>query len=150
MKLGVPKERKIKENRVALTPDVVKQLVAKGYECVVEKGAGESAYFLDEAYTAAGATILESSDAVFSSSDVVMGVNSPDAVQIAKMKKGAILISFMYAISTPEIVTACVSAGISAFSVDAIPRISRAQKMDALSSQANLAGYKSVILVPTI
>ncbi len=146
MKLGVPKERKIKENRVALTPDVVKQLVAKGYEVQVEKGAGESAFFLDDAYTAAGAVLVDRVDTIFSGSDVIMGVNPPDAANIAKMKKGAILVSFMYALSNVELVNACVTAGITAFSVDAIPRISRAQKMDALSSQANLAGYKSVIL----
>lgn len=143
MVLGVYKERKIKENRVALTPDAVKQLVAKGYECIVENGAGERAFFSNEAYTAAGAKVV---DSIFGTADVVLSVNAPETTEIASMKKGAILICFMYALSNEALVKACVDAGITAFSVDAIPRISRAQKMDALSSQANLAGYKSVIL----
>ncbi|MBX7181063.1 MAG: Re/Si-specific NAD(P)(+) transhydrogenase subunit alpha [Bacteroidia bacterium] len=146
MKLGVPKERKIKENRVALTPEVVKQLVGKGYEIVVETGAGDNAHYLDADYTSAGASLSSSSDEIYTSSDVVLKVNAPEPNEVAKMKKGAILVSFMYALTSPDLVNACVQAGITAFSVDAIPRISRAQKMDALSSQANLAGYKSVIL----
>jgi NAD(P) transhydrogenase subunit alpha len=146
MKLGVPKERKIKENRVALTPEVVKQLMAKGYECLIEKSAGDNAHFSDADYVGAGATLLDSADAVYTQSDVVLKVNPPELADVAKMKKGAILISFMYALTNTELVNACVEAGVTAFSVDAIPRISRAQKMDALSSQANLAGYKSVIL----
>ena len=146
MKIAIPKETKLKENRVAITPDTIKDLIKKGFSCTIEKGAGENSYFKDDVYTAAGATVASSRKELFSSADIVLAVNAPGADDIANMKKEAILISFMYAATHPDLVQACVSAGISAFSVDAIPRISRAQKMDALSSQANLAGYKSVIL----
>jgi NAD(P) transhydrogenase subunit alpha len=145
MILGVPKETKVKENRVAITPDVVKDLVKKGFEIVVESGAGLNSYYNDESYAAAGAKTADR-NAVFSNSDVVLTVNAPAAVELSKMKKEAILISFMWAGTSPELVDACCKAGITAFSMDAVPRISRAQKMDALSSQANLGGYKAVIL----
>jgi NAD(P) transhydrogenase subunit alpha len=146
VKIAVPKETKVKENRVALSPDVVKDLVKKGFTVTIEKGAGENSYFNDDTYTAAGATIAPDRKSALSGADVVMSVNPPSSEEISWMKKGGILLSFMYAATHPELVDACVKAGISAFSVDAIPRISRAQKMDALSSQANLAGYKSVII----
>lgn len=144
MKIAVPRETKFKENRVALTPDVVKSLIKKGFEVLVESGAGTSSFFADDAYTAAGAQITDK-NAVYAS-DVVLKVNPPTPDEVALMKKGAVLISFMWAATNPATVEACCKAGISAFSMDAIPRISRAQKMDALSSQANLAGYKSVLL----
>ena len=145
MKLSVPKETKLKENRVALTPDVVKGLVKKGFEVMVEKSAGLNSFYADEAYTAAGATIVDNTKC-YSDADVVLKVNAPNPDEISKMKKEAILISFMFAATNPQLVDACTVAGISAFSMDAVPRISRAQKMDALSSQANLAGYKAVIM----
>jgi proton-translocating NAD(P)+ transhydrogenase subunit alpha len=145
MILGVPKETKIKENRVALTPDVVKDLVKKGFEVVVESGAGLNSFYNDEAYTIVGAKIADK-NTVYSTADVLIKVNAPVAEEIAKMKKDAILMSFMWAATSPELVDACCKAGITAFSMDAVPRISRAQKMDALSSQANLGGYKAVML----
>ena len=145
MKLSVPKETKHKENRVALTPDVVKGLVSKGFEVMVEKDAGKNSFYTDDAYTAAGAAIVDLNKC-YTDADVVLKVNAPLPDEISKMKKESILISFMWATTNPLLVDACVNAGISAFSMDAIPRISRAQKMDALSSQANLAGYKAVIL----
>jgi NAD(P) transhydrogenase subunit alpha len=145
MKLSIPKETKLKENRVALTPDVVKGLVKKGFEVMVEKGAGVNSFYADEAYTAAGASIVDT-NSCYSNADVVLKVNAPQPEEVSKMKKEAILISFMFAATNPQLVSACSSAGISAFSMDAVPRISRAQKMDALSSQANLAGYKAVIM----
>jgi NAD(P) transhydrogenase subunit alpha len=146
MKLAVPKETKFKENRVALTPDVVKELVKAGFEVMVETGAGLNSFFADEAYTAAGAQIVPDKNKIYAEGDVVMKVNAPSPDEIAKMKKEAILMSFLFAGTNPEVISACEKAGISAFSVDAIPRISRAQKMDALSSQANLAGYKAVLM----
>ncbi|MBI4930734.1 MAG: Re/Si-specific NAD(P)(+) transhydrogenase subunit alpha [Bacteroidetes bacterium] len=145
MKFSVPKETKLKENRVALTPDVVKGLVKKGFEIVVEAGAGLNSFYADDAYTAAGASIVDKNKC-YSDSDVVLKVNAPLPEEISMMKKEAILISFMFAATNPQLVEACSKAGISAFSMDAVPRISRAQKMDALSSQANLAGYKAVIM----
>lgn len=146
MKISVPKETKFKENRVALTPDVVKDLVKKGFEIMVEAGAGLNSFFSDEAYTLAGAQIVGDKEKMYSDADVVLKINAPSPEEIAKMKKEGILISFMWAGTNPELVDACAKAGISAFSMDAVPRISRAQKMDALSSQANLAGYKAVIM----
>ncbi len=146
MKIAVPKETKLKENRVALTPDVIKDLVKKGFEVIVENGAGLNSYFSDESYTAAGATLVADKAKLFADADVVLKVNAPTADEVSKMKKEAILISFMFAATNIDLVAACEKAGISAFSMDAVPRISRAQKMDALSSQANLAGYKAVLL----
>src|ERR1035437_3505242 len=145
MKLSVPKETKVKESRVALTPDVVKGLVKKGFEVMVEQGAGINSFYADEAYAAAGATLVDNTKC-YSDADVVLKVNAPPPDEISKMKRDAILISFMFAATNPQLVEACSKAGISAFSMDAVPRISRAQKMDALSSQANLAGYKAVIM----
>jgi H+-translocating NAD(P) transhydrogenase subunit alpha len=146
MKIAVPKETKLKENRVAVTPDVTKSLVKKGFEVMVESGAGLNSYFSDEAYIAAGAQIVSDKNKLYSEADAVLKVNAPTADEIAKMKKSAVLISLMWASTNPELIEACTKAGISAFSMDAVPRISRAQKMDVLSSQANLAGYKAVLL----
>lgn len=146
IKLVVPKETKLKENRVALTPDVVKDLVKKGFEVTVEAGAGINSFFNDEAYLAAGAQLQPDKAKLYAHADVVLKVNAPLPEEISLMKKEAILISFLFAATSTEVVTACEKAGISAFSMDAVPRISRAQKMDALSSQANLAGYKAVLL----
>jgi NAD(P) transhydrogenase subunit alpha len=146
MKLVVPKETKLKENRVALTPDVVKELVKAGFEVGIESGAGMNSFFSDDAYTAAGATIIADNNKIYADAEVVLKVNAPSAEEISKMKKETVLISFLFAGTNPDVIAACEKAGISAFSMDAIPRISRAQKMDALSSQANLAGYKAVLL----
>jgi NAD(P) transhydrogenase subunit alpha len=145
MIVGISKETKERENRVALTPDAVKDLLKKGFTVQVEKGAGLNSFYSDDAYQNAGATI-SSRESINKNSDVLLRVNAPSADEIVQMKKGAVLISFLWAGTHPETVDACVKAGISAFSMDAIPRISRAQKMDALSSQANLGGYKAVIL----
>lgn len=144
MLIGVPKETRSGENRVALSPDTVKDLVKKGFTCIVEKGAGEKSFFKDTQYQEAGATISDGS--VFATADIVVGVNPPQTEDIRKMKKGAVLVSLMYAATNHTLVGACCESEISAFSMDAVPRISRAQKMDVLSSQANLAGYKAVLL----
>lgn len=145
MIIGVPKENKERENRVALTPELVSSLVKAGFECAVESGAGLNSYYSDEDYSKAGAR-LASKNEVYSTADAVLKVNAPSAEEISLMKPSAVLISFMWAATNPALVQACVKQGITAFSVDAIPRISRAQKMDALSSQSNLAGYKTVML----
>lgn len=145
MIIGIPKERKFKENRVALIPGVAADLVKKGFDVIVESGAGLNAFYNDEAYKASGATVVEGAQ-LWNSSDVILAVNPPAEENIRHMKAGAVLISFMWAATNPELLKACCEAGISAFSMDAIPRISRAQKMDALSSQANLGGYKAVLL----
>jgi NAD(P) transhydrogenase subunit alpha len=145
MILGVPKETKDREKRVSLTPDVVKSLVASGYAVHVEQDAGLASFFTNDQYQAAGAQLV-SKEKVYTESDVLLKVNAPLPAELATMKKGAALISFMWAGTNPDLVEACKQAGINAFAMDAVPRISRAQKMDALSSQANLAGYKAVLL----
>lgn len=146
MIVAVPKETKLKENRVALTPDVVKELIKKGFKVEVQSGAGLNSFFSDEAYTNAGATTVSDVKQLYSNADVVLKVNAPSNDEIASMKKGAVLLSFLWAATNADTINAIAKAGISAFSMDAVPRISRAQKMDALSSQANLAGYKAVLM----
>jgi NAD(P) transhydrogenase subunit alpha len=146
MIIAVPKETKFKENRVSITPLIAKDLIAKGFTVQVEAGAGLNSFFSDETYKEIGASIVADKASVYASADIVLKVNAPLADEVALMKKGAVLISFMWAATNPELVEACEKAGISAFSMDAVPRISRAQKMDALSSQANLAGYKAVLI----
>jgi len=144
MIIGVVKETKEYENRVALSPEVVKLIRKKGFEVVVESGAGEKSFFSNQDYEAAGAKIGTSKDAL--GTDLLLKVNLPTLQEITLMKEGAASISYMYAYQHPEVVAAFNAKRISSFSMDAVPRISRAQKMDALSSQANLAGYKAVLL----
>ncbi len=146
MKLVVVKETKAFEKRVALTPDICGQLVKSGFVVDVEKDAGASSFFGDHLYIEAGASIVADKAVLLKSADVALKVNPFDDDEIGHLKNGSATISFMYALSNPALVEACVKQGISAFSVDAIPRISRAQKMDALSSQANLAGFKAVVI----
>ncbi|MBK5285521.1 MAG: Re/Si-specific NAD(P)(+) transhydrogenase subunit alpha, partial [Bacteroidia bacterium] len=146
MKIGITKETKERENRVAMTPAVTEQLVKAGFEVIVEKGAGGNSYFSDEAYTKAGATVNGNRNEIFSSADALLQVNAPSNSDIALMKRDSVLISLMFALTDSALVDVCAKQGISSFSMDAIPRISRAQKMDVLSSQSNLAGYKTVLL----
>ena len=145
MKIAVPKETKEREQRVALTPNVVQVLVKSGFECFIEKDAGLGSYFEDQAYLSAGAKIISDKKNLYEEADVVLKVNAPTPEEISFMKRDSVLISFMFAATNPSLVEACAKQGVNSFSVDSIPRISRAQKMDALSSQANLAGYKAVI-----
>uniref|UniRef100_UPI0040487E00 Re/Si-specific NAD(P)(+) transhydrogenase subunit alpha n=1 Tax=Algoriphagus sp. TaxID=1872435 RepID=UPI0040487E00 len=144
MIIGVVKETKEYENRVALSPEVVKLVRKKGFDVVVEAGAGEKSYFSDQDYEATGATIGSSKAAL--EADLILKVNLATLPEIAQMKEGAAYISYMYAYQHPDVIAAFNAKRISTFSMDAVPRISRAQKMDALSSQANLAGYKAVLL----
>jgi NAD(P) transhydrogenase subunit alpha len=146
VKVSVPKEKNDFERRVALTPDVVQSLIKAGFEVSVEKDAGLNSYFDNAAYEKAGATMVADATSIYRDADVILKVNAPTPAEIALMKKEAVLISMMYAATNSELVEACSKAGINAFSMDAIPRISRAQKMDVLSSQANLAGYKAVLI----
>ncbi len=146
MKIGTIKESKNKENRVALSPDVVKNFIKQGFECVIEKGAGLNSYFTDESYKNAGAEILNSASEVCNACDVIVKVNAPSYDEIEKLKEGSILVSLLYHLTNPALIAALNAKKISVFSTDAMPRISRAQSMDVLSSQSNLAGYKAVIL----
>ena len=146
MKITVPKESKPFERRVALTPSVVKALVKAGFVCIIESGAGEGSYFSDETYEQAGATIAFGTAQALREADVIVKVNAPTAEEVQFMKRGSVLISYLYAYTIPTVIDALNEKGIASFAMDAVPRISRAQKMDALSSQANLAGYKAVLL----
>lgn len=146
MKVNVPKEKNDFERRVAITPEVAQSLIKSGFEVNIEKDAGLNSYFDNSAYEKAGAKIIDDPNAIYRDADVILKINAPAPAEVALMKKDSILISMMYAATNQPLIEACQSAGISAFSMDAIPRISRAQKMDVLSSQANLAGYKAVII----
>lgn len=146
MKIAVVKESKHGEKRVALTPAVALQFIKQGYACLVETQAGYTSNFSDDAYQQAGCTIVSSRQELLAQADVVIKVNAPSAEEIGMIKSGAILISYIYHSFNPELVAQLSKQGISAFSMDAMPRISRAQSMDALSSQNNLAGYKAVIM----
>lgn len=146
MNISILKETKAHENRVAVTPTVIKQLIAAGFICSVEQNAGVAAGFSDESFSLAGATMVAERKNLLATAEVVLSVNAPEVSDIDSMKPGANLISMLYAYGNPELVEACKKQKISAYALDAVPRISRAQKMDVLSSQANLAGYKAVIL----
>ncbi|HYG38856.1 MAG TPA: Re/Si-specific NAD(P)(+) transhydrogenase subunit alpha [Cytophagales bacterium] len=145
MLIGVVKEVRSGENRVALTPDVVKQLKKAGFDVVMESGAGMASGFSDISYQESGATI-DNKNGILTSTDVLLKVNTPIHEEVNGLKEGAVIISFLYAYTQPSLIDALVARKISAFAMDAVPRISRAQKMDALSSQSNLAGYKAVLL----
>ena len=142
MKVGVPKETAAGETRVALVPEIVRKLTAKDFEVAVESGAGEGSMLSDALYEEAGATI---SDDVWTA-DVVVKVAAPSGDEIAKLGKDTVLIGFLGPLSNPKTTQALADAGATAFAMEAIPRISRAQSMDALSSQSNVAGYKSVLV----
>jgi NAD(P) transhydrogenase subunit alpha len=146
MKIAVVKETKAGEKRVALSPSVAQQFIKQGYTCLVETQAGYASNFSDEAYQQAGCTIVSGKAELLSQADVIIKVNAPSTDEIGMMKSGAVTISYVYHSFNTELVNHLAKQGVSAFSMDAMPRISRAQSMDALSSQNNLAGYKAVIL----
>lgn len=146
MVIGVPKETVKNENRVALSPDTISKLIKLGFEIHIEKDAGANAGFTDQAYTDAGAVISKDSKSLYSSSDLILKVQKPSPEEIKQMKNGTYLISFFFPLINPDLVKAAADAGINVMAMDAVPRITRAQSMDALSSQSNLAGYKSVLM----
>ncbi|MCU0444554.1 MAG: Re/Si-specific NAD(P)(+) transhydrogenase subunit alpha [Microscillaceae bacterium] len=146
MKIAIPQETTAFEKRVAITPDVVKSLTKSGFICLVETQAGKNAGFTDEAYSQAGAQIVATASELYASAQIVLKINAPTREEVQAMPPATTLISFMYAHTNPDLVEVCLERQITAFAMDAIPRITRAQKMDALSSQANLAGYKAVLL----
>lgn len=144
MKIGVPKETQQRETRVAITPTIAKQLIAKGFEVVVESGAGDGSFFSDSDYQQVGAVIGAKANAY--ECDVVAKVNAPTVDEAKQLKASSTLISLLFAATKPDVVKALAEQGVNAYSLDAIPRTSLAQSMDVLSSQANLAGYKAVLL----
>jgi NAD(P) transhydrogenase subunit alpha len=144
MKLGVPNQSAQGERRVALVPETAKKLSTRGVETVVEAGAGELAHFPDSAYTDAGATIGSAQDAW--GADVVALVRTPSSEEIGQLGSGSVLIGFLAPLTSAETTRALADKGVTAFAMEAIPRISRAQSMDALSSQASIGGYRAVLL----
>jgi len=143
LRIGVPRETKVRETRVAATPATVTRIVALGYDVVVETGAGEASRFPDEAYTGAGATIGTADEAW--QADVVLRVNAPAPEELPRLRDGATLISLLAPALNPDLVDALAQRPITALAMDAVPRISRAQSLDVLSSMANIAGYRAVI-----
>jgi H+-translocating NAD(P) transhydrogenase subunit alpha len=146
MKIAVPRETAEGETRVALTPQVVAQLVADGLEVLVETGAGEASSNLDDAYREAGATIAPDARAAYAEADLVLRVGRPSEDEIRLLKKGSVLIGTLGVLARPELARTLAERGVTAISMDAIPRITRAQSMDTLSSQATVGGYKAVLI----
>lgn len=144
--VGVPKETMTGERRVALTPDVVRRLTRSGFRIVVERGAGEKASFLDPAYTEAGAEIVPDARSLYDTARIVLKVARPSEDEIALLRPDTILIAFLQPLVSPELVVRLSRQRVTGMSMDAIPRITRAQSMDALSSMSTVAGYKAVLL----
>ncbi|MGR3493574.1 MAG: Re/Si-specific NAD(P)(+) transhydrogenase subunit alpha [Shimia sp.] len=145
MKVGTPKEITEGEARVAMTPDSAKQLQKLGYECLIEKGAGLSAGFTDAAYEDAGVTIVGTPAGLWKEADVIAKVRPPSDAEAKRLTADKLLISFFYPSSNEALMELAKGKGASVIAMDMVPRISRAQKMDALSSMANIAGYRAVI-----
>jgi NAD(P) transhydrogenase subunit alpha len=143
MRIGIAKERRPDEHRVAASPDTVKRLTGMGHALTVETGAGAAASYPDAAYTAAGATIGDQAAAL--SCEIVLAVQRPLPEQVKQMKSGAVLIGMLQPLQFKEEIAAYAKQGIIAFAMELVPRITRAQAMDVLSSQANLAGYQAVL-----
>jgi NAD(P) transhydrogenase alpha subunit len=141
--VGIPREAKARETRVAATPATVTKLVELGYQVVVESGAGGASSFLDAAYVEAGARVASAQAAW--ASDVVLKVNAPSREEIALLLDGTTLVSLLSPALNPDLVEALAERPITVLAMDAVPRISRAQSLDVLSSMANIAGYRAVI-----
>ncbi len=146
MKIGVPKETAANERRVALTPEVAGRLVKSGLAVLVERGAGEAASFGDESYGTAGATLVATAADVFGQSDVVLKVQPPSVEETRQCREGAALVALFQPSAERETVSQLAARRVTAFSLALLPRITRAQAMDVLSSQATVAGYKAVLL----
>ncbi len=144
MRVAVPLEVKTGEKRVALVPDIINKLTRLGYEVVIQSGAGDNSQGTDAAYTAAGASVVKGD--VLAGADVVLSVQPLTPEQMATLKKGAITISFLSTVTAVDSIDAAIKAGVTAFSLELVPRISRAQSMDALTSQALCAGYRAVLV----
>jgi proton-translocating NAD(P)+ transhydrogenase subunit alpha len=146
MKIAVPRETAPGERRVALTPEAAAALVKSGLEVLIEAGAGDGAFHAAAAYERAGARIVPDAAALWSAADVVLKVQKPTLDEIDQMRAETVLVSFLQALISPDLVQRLADRRVTSFGMEGIPRISRAQKMDALSSQANIAGYKAVLI----
>ena len=145
MKIGVPRETAPGEKRVATVPEVVEKLTKLGFTVAVESGAGDLANISDEAYRAAGAEIVADAASLWSSSDIVFKVRGPSTEEVGLLREGGTLVSFIWPAQNPELLQQLAARKATVLAMDSVPRISRAQKLDALSSMANIAGYRAVI-----
>jgi H+-translocating NAD(P) transhydrogenase subunit alpha len=144
--IGIPRETYAGEKRVASVPEVIEKLIKLGFAVTVESGAGDQANFADAAYQAAGASIAADAASLWSSADLIFKVRAPSQDEVALMKEGSTLISFIWPAQNPELLQALAARKVTVLAIDALPRmLSRAQKMDALTSQAGVAGYRAVI-----
>ena len=146
MKIGVPTESASGENRVALVPDAVSRLVKAGHQLLVQSGAGDAAFFFDQQYQEAGAAIVPDAAAVYGQAEIVLKVQRPTDDEVALMPSGMALIALLQPLTNVDLAKALAEKGVTSFSLDAIPRIARAQRMDSLSSQSSVAGYKAVLI----
>jgi len=149
MRLAIPRETHPGENRASVTPETVKKLVRLGADIAIEAGAGAGAGFSDEAYAAEGASIEADRDALLGAADMVLRLRKPDHAEVAKLKQGCIHVSYLDPFNEHDLIREFAAKHITAVSMEMIPRSTRSQKMDALSSQANLAGYMAVMLAAT-
>ncbi len=145
MKIGVPRELHTDEKRVATTPEVAAQLMKLGFTVTVESGAGETASFSDEAYKAAGCDIAASAESIWSDADIILKVRAPEDAEARQLKGDQTLISFVWPGQNEALLNDLTATGATVMAMDSVPRISRAQKMDALSSMANIGGYRAVV-----
>lgn len=146
VRLGVPTETAAGEHRVALVPDVVARLVKNGYEVLVEKGAGKNAHFVDHAYEEAGAKLLDKAEDVISQANLLLKVAPPSEEEITLISEGAAVMGYMDAYNGADRVASLNKRKITSFSMELVPRITRAQAMDSLSSQATIAGYRAALI----
>lgn len=145
MKIGVPREIHVDERRVATTPVVAAELIKLGFSVVVEKDAGIAASFSNESYEEAGCEIVASSADLWSQSDLILKVRAPEGDEVGRLRAGQTLISFIWPAQNPELLQQLTNSGANVIAMDSVPRISRAQKMDALSSMANIGGYRAIV-----
>lgn len=145
MLIGIPKESSKGERRVATTPDAAQQLQKLGYDVILEKGAGDSSKFRDIDYESVGVKISDSKKEIFETADIILKVREPSEEESKLLREGQIFISFLAPAQNPELLKELADKKVNALAVESIPRISRAQKMDALSSMANIAGYRAIV-----
>ena len=143
--IGVPKEVFPGEKRVATVPEVVEKLIKQGFRVAVEAGAGDAAQISDDAYRAAGAELVANRMQLWATADIVFKVRAPNAEEVGLLREGQMLVSFIWPAQNPDLMQQLAARKATVLAMDSVPRISRAQKLDALSSMANIGGYRAVI-----